>query len=84
MQSQYGSLYHAAAAQNYMEVGRRLVKLDGLSISWGESIVRNLLCIVEHFPYSISYLLGVLLACTSPTKQRLGYSVVHAVAVHRF
>ena len=53
MQSQYGSLHQAAAAQDYMEVGRRLVKLDGSSISWGESIVRNLLCIVDHLPYSI-------------------------------
>ncbi|MGZ3611566.1 MAG: RDD family protein [Ktedonobacteraceae bacterium] len=66
-----------------MSVGIRVVKLEGSSISWGESIVRNLSC-VDHLPYAISYLLGVLLICTTPTKQHLRDRVEHAVVVLRF
>ena len=50
MPLQYGSLYQAAAAQDYMGVGRRLVKLNGSPIIWSESLVRKLSCIVDHFP----------------------------------
>jgi uncharacterized RDD family membrane protein YckC len=66
-----------------MARGIRVVKLDGSPISWGESIVRNLLRIVDHLPYAIPYLLGALLIWTSPTKQRLGDCVVHTVVVRR-
>ncbi len=66
-----------------MAFGIRVVKLDGSPMSWGESIVRNLLRIVDHLPYAIPYLLGALLIWTSPTKQRLGDRVAHTVVVHR-
>jgi uncharacterized RDD family membrane protein YckC len=64
-------------------LGIRVVKLDGSPMSWGESIVRNLLRIVDHLPYAIPYLLGALLIWTSPTKQRLGDRVAHTVVVRR-
>jgi uncharacterized RDD family membrane protein YckC len=44
-----------------MAPGIRVVKLDGSPMSWGESIVRNLLRIVDQLPYAIPYLLGALL-----------------------
>ena len=85
MQSQHGFPSQAAAvAEDYMGVGICVVKLDGSSISWGKSIFHNLLRIVYHLPYAIPHLLGVLLTCTSPSKQRLGDRVVHAVAVRCF
>jgi uncharacterized RDD family membrane protein YckC len=64
-------------------LGIRVVKLDGSPMSWGESIVRNLLRIVDHLPYAIPYLLGALLIWTSPSKQRLGDRVAHTVVVRR-
>jgi uncharacterized RDD family membrane protein YckC len=85
MQSQYGSPSQAAAvAQDYMGDDTRVVKMDGSSISCGESIVYNLLRIVDHLLYAIPHLLGVLLICTSPTKQRLGDRVAHVMVIRRF
>jgi uncharacterized RDD family membrane protein YckC len=67
-----------------MALGIRVVKLDGSPISWRESIVRNLLRILDHIPYIIPYLLGALLIWSSPTKQRLGDRIANTVVVrHR-
>jgi len=66
-----------------MALGIRVVKLDGSPMSWGASIIRNLLRIVDHMPYTIPYLLGALLIGTSPTRQRLGDRVAHTVVVRR-
>jgi len=66
-----------------MMLGIRVVKLDGSPIGWGESIIRNLLRILDHLPYIIPYLLGALLIWSSPGKQRLGDRVAHTVVVRR-
>ena len=66
-----------------MSLGIRVIKLHGSPISCGESIVRNLLCIVDHLPYAIPYLLGALLIWISPTKQRLVDCIAHTVMVRR-
>jgi uncharacterized RDD family membrane protein YckC len=66
-----------------MALGIHVVKLDGSPIGWGESIVRNLLRIVDHIPYAIPYLLGAILIWTSPTRQRLGDRAAHTVVVRR-
>ena len=66
-----------------MALGIRVVKLDGSPISWRESIVRNLLRILDHIPYIIPYLLGALLIWSSPTKQRLGDRMANTVVVRR-
>ncbi len=66
-----------------MALGIRVVKLDGSPISWGESIVRNLLRFVDHLPYAIPYLLGAILIRISPTKQRLGDRVANTVVIRR-
>jgi len=66
-----------------MALGIRVVTLDGSPISWGASIVRNLLRIVDHLPTAMPYLLGALLVRTSPTRQRLGDRVAHTVVVRR-
>jgi uncharacterized RDD family membrane protein YckC len=64
-------------------LGLRVVKLDGSPISWGESIIRNLLRIIDGIPAFIPYLLGAILIWTSPTKQRLGDRVAKTVVVRR-
>jgi uncharacterized RDD family membrane protein YckC len=66
-----------------LALGLRIVKLDGSPISWGESIVRNLLRIIDYIPYFIPYLLGAILIWTSPTKQRLGDRVAKTVVIRR-
>jgi len=66
-----------------MALGIRVVKLDGSPISWGESIIRNLLRIIDGIPYFIPYLLGAILVWTSPTRQRLGDRVAKTVVVRR-
>ena len=64
-----------------MALGIRVVSLDGSSIGWGQSIVRNLLRIVDSLPYIVPYLLGAILIWTSSTRQRLGDRVAKTVVV---
>jgi uncharacterized RDD family membrane protein YckC len=66
-----------------MVLGIRIVKLDGSPIGWGESIIRNLLRIIDDIPFFIPYLLGAILIWTSPTRQRLGDRVAKTVVVRR-
>jgi len=44
-----------------MALGIRVVNLNGSSIGWGASIVRNLLRIIDYIPYGIPYLLCAIL-----------------------
>lgn len=66
-----------------MALGLRVVKMDGSPISWGESIIRNLLRIIDVIPVFIPYLLGAILIWTSPMKQRLGDRAAKTVVVRR-
>jgi uncharacterized RDD family membrane protein YckC len=59
-------------------LGLRVVKLDGTPIGWGESIIRNLLRIIDSIG---GYLLGAILVWTSPRKQRLGDRVAKTVVI---
>ncbi len=66
-----------------LALGLRVVKADGSPISWGESIIRNLLRFIDVIPGFIPYLLGAILIWTSPTKQRLGDRLAKTVVVRR-
>jgi uncharacterized RDD family membrane protein YckC len=59
-------------------VGLRVVKEDGSPISWNESIIRNLLRIVDSL---FVYLVGAILVWNSPTRQRLGDRVAKTVVI---
>jgi uncharacterized RDD family membrane protein YckC len=61
-----------------MALGLRVVRVDGAPISWSESIIRNLLRIVDSL---FGYLLGAIFIWTSPLKQRLGDKVAKTVVV---
>lgn len=63
-----------------MALGLRVVKTDGSPISWGESVIRNLLRIIDGL---FVYLVGAILIWTSPLKQRLGDRVAKTVVVRR-
>jgi uncharacterized RDD family membrane protein YckC len=61
-----------------MVLNMRVVKVDGSPIGWSESIIRNLLRIVDAF---FGYLVGAILVWNSPLKQRLGDRVAHTVVI---
>lgn len=63
-----------------MALGLRVVKLDGSPISWGDSIIRNLLRIIDGI---LAYLVGAIFIWTSPRKQRLGDRLAHTVVIKR-
>src|SRR5579875_3597992 len=59
-------------------MGLKVVRLDGSPIGWNESIIRNLLRIVDGLFY---YLVGAIIIWNSPLKQRLGDKVARTVVV---
>ena len=63
-----------------MALGLRVTRTDGAPISWTESIIRNLLRIIDGL---FVYLIGAILIWTSPLKQRLGDRVAKTVVVRR-
>lgn len=62
-------------------LGIRVVNVDGSRISWGASILRNILRIIDALPFA--YILGAILIWTSPRKQRLGDRAARTVVVRR-
>ena len=63
-----------------MALGLRVTRTDGAPISWTESIIRNLLRIIDGL---FVYFIGAILIWTSPLKQRLGDRVAKTVVVRR-
>ncbi len=63
-----------------MALGLRVVKTDGSSIGWSESIIRNLLRIIDGL---FAYLVGAILIWSSPLRQRLGDRAANTVVVRR-
>ncbi len=63
-----------------MALGLRVVKTNGAPITWTDSIIRNLLRIIDSLFF---YLVGAILIWTSPLKQRLGDRVANTVVVRR-
>ena len=55
--------------------GIRVVGTDGGNPTWGQSVGRNLLRIVDAFPYVIPYLVGFIAAMTNGERQRVGDKV---------
>jgi uncharacterized RDD family membrane protein YckC/RNA polymerase subunit RPABC4/transcription elongation factor Spt4 len=64
-----------------MACGLKVLKTDGSPMDWNASVVRNILRIVDAFPFA--YLLGIILVWTSPMRQRLGDRVAHTVVVKK-
>jgi len=63
-----------------MALGLRVVKTNGAPITWTESLIRNLLRIIDGL---FGYLVGAILIWTSPLKQRLGDRLANTVVVRR-
>ena len=63
-----------------MALGLRVVKTNGATITWADSVIRNLLRIIDGL---FGYLVGAILIWNSPLKQRLGDRAAHTVVVRR-
>lgn len=67
------------ASVGKMVMGLRVVRQDGGPISWTESLIRNLLRIIDALPFA--YIVGAIIMSTNPLKQRLGDKVAHTVVI---
>lgn len=56
----------------------KVVKEDGSPLTMGDSVIRNLLRIVDGF---LVYLVGAIFVWTSPAKQRLGDKLAKTIVV---
>jgi uncharacterized RDD family membrane protein YckC len=70
-------------------VGKRLFSIrvegrDGGRPSWGQSAIRNLLRLLDAFPYRLPYLLGFIVATTNDRRERIGDKIAgtRVVASH--
>ena len=63
-----------------MALGLRVIKTDGTPIAWLDSLIRNLLRIIDGL---FAYLVGAILIWNSPRKQRLGDRAANTVVVRR-
>ena len=62
--------------------GLRVRRLDGSPLGWGGATVRNVMRIVDGFPYFVPHLLGVLVAYRDrPLRRRLGDRVARCAVV---
>ena len=52
--------------------GLRVTGQRGERITWGQSVGRNLMRLVDSLPFVIPYLLGFVVAVTDDEKRRLG------------
>jgi uncharacterized RDD family membrane protein YckC len=59
-------------------VGLRVVDEDGCAITWGQSIVRNLLRPID---FIVAYLIAAICVWASPRRQRLGDLVASTFVV---
>ena len=59
-------------------LGIKVVKVGGGAISWGESVIRNLLRLIDGFFF---YLVGAIVIWVSKSRQRLGDMAAKTVVV---
>lgn len=71
----------AGGSLGKLAVGIRVKDEQQNNPSFGKSLVRNVLRVVDGFPYIIPNLAGFIVASTSDKKQRLGDKVAHTVVV---
>ena len=62
-------------------MGLKVVKKDGSAISWQESVIRNLLRIVDGLP--AFYIVGIVCIALTPNKQRVGDMAAQTLVVKK-
>jgi uncharacterized RDD family membrane protein YckC len=73
--------WFAGGTLGKLAVGIRVTDEQGNKPSFVKSLVRNLLRIVDGFPYIWPNLVGFIVASTSDKKQRLGDKAAHTLVV---
>jgi uncharacterized RDD family membrane protein YckC len=72
------AVWSATPAKRLLDM--RVVRdTDGGNIGWGESVIRNILRVVDIFP--VLYLVGFFFAVSSPKTQRLGDRIARTVVI---
>lgn len=61
----------------------RVQSADGGRPSWGQAAIRNVLRIIDGFPYFIPYLVGFIFTRTDGEKRRLGDMAAGTVVTDR-
>lgn len=61
--------------------GIRVVREDGGPIGLGAATIRTVARVVDALPYVVPYLLGAVLAWSSPARQRLGDRIARTVVI---
>lgn len=80
-------LYFTALEGRYGQtVGKMALKLkvlkeDGLPISFGDAAIRTILRVIDGIPFIVPYLLGAIMIWSSDRKQRLGDRIAHTIVV---
>ena len=64
-----------------MAMGLKVVKTDGSAISWQESVIRNLLRIVDALP--VFYIVGIACIALTSNKQRVGDMAASTLVVKK-
>ncbi|GCF09539.1 RDD family protein [Dictyobacter arantiisoli] len=64
-----------------MALGLRVVKLDGTPIRWPDSLIRNILRIIDVLP--TAYLVGAILIWSTSRNQRLGDLAARTLVVKK-
>lgn len=72
------ALWSASPAKKLLDM-RIVRESDGGNIGWGESVIRNILRVVDWFP--ALYLVGFFFAVSSPKTQRLGDRIARTVVI---
>ena len=75
MEGKYG------ASLGKRATGLLVVTEDGLPIDLEAALIRNALRFLDAVPYVVPYLLGVIVANRSPSKQRFGDRVAETIVV---
>lgn len=66
-----------------LALGIRVRTVAGEPIGIKESLIRNILRIIDALPFCIPYLLGAVLVWTSPERQRLGDRAGRTIVIGR-
>ena len=61
--------------------GLRVTSSNGEPITWGQSFQRNLMRLIDGFPFVLPYLVGFVAALTDDEKRRLGDRVANTRVV---
>jgi len=72
------ALWSATPAKLLLDM-RVVREADGANIGWGESVIRNVLRVVDIFP--VLYLVGFFFAVASPKTQRFGDRIARTVVI---